>query len=288
VTGYLSPDSVPEATAALAGDATARVLAGGSDLMNQLRLGRVRPALVVDLARLGLAGVRVAGGLSIGAATTMRQLLAEPVPDALREAARLLGGRQIQAVATIGGNLCNASPAAETATPLLVHDARAVIAGPAGAREVPLADLFAGPGRVALAQGELLTAVRLPATGHDTGYFSAYRRLDLRRSVDIAVVGASAAVRVEAGVITGARLALGAVAPTPRRVPAAERALAGVEVTGTGFTSALDAAAGLCQEASTPIDDVRASAEYRRAMVPVVVRRALSAAIVRATKGPRP
>ncbi|HEX7659974.1 MAG TPA: FAD binding domain-containing protein, partial [Pseudonocardiaceae bacterium] len=172
-------------------------------------------------------------------------------------------------------------PSAETATPLLAHDAGAVIAGPAGSRTVPLAELFAGPGRVALAPGELLTAVCLPAPGAGDG--SAYRRLDLRRSVDIAVVGASAAVRVEGGQITRARLAIGAVAPTPRRVPEAERTLAGVPL--SEVDPVLDTVARLCQDAASPIDDVRASAEYRRAMVAVVVRRALSAALGRATRG---
>ena len=247
----------------------------------------------VDLAGIGeLSGVGAdtgTGEIRIGATTTMRDLLAvsatQPpapaLPDALRDAARLLGGRQIQAVATVGGNLCNAAPSAETATPLLAHDAGAVIAGPAGSRTVPLAELFAGPGRVALAPGELLTAVCLPAPGAGDG--SAYRRLDLRRSVDIAVVGASAAVRVEGGQITRARLAIGAVAPTPRRVPEAERTLAGVPL--SEVDPVLDTVARLCQDAASPIDDVRASAEYRRAMVAVVVRRALSAALGRATRG---
>ena len=291
MTAYLRPRTVAEATAALAGEPTARVLAGGTDLMNQMRLGRLRPALVVDLAGIGgLSCVRAdgdtgTGEIRIGATTTMRDLLAvsatQPLPDALRDAARLLGGRQIQAVGTVGGNLCNAAPSAETATPLLAHDAGAVIAGPAGSRTVPLAELFAGPGRVALAPGELLTAVCLPAPGAGDG--SAYRRLDLRRSVDIAVVGASAAVRVEGGQITRARLAIGAVAPTPRRVPEAERTLAGVPL--SEVDPVLDTVARLCQDAASPIDDVRASAEYRRAMVAVVVRRALSAALGRATRG---
>jgi CO/xanthine dehydrogenase FAD-binding subunit len=296
VTEYLRPDTVDGVVAALAADPTAKALAGGSDLLNQLRLRAIRPNSVVDLAGIpDLGGVHVGadGAVSIGATATMRELLAEPALAgrlaALHDAAALLGGRQIQAVATVGGNLCNASPAAETATPLLVHEATARVHGPRGSRQLPLAELFVGPGRVALRDGEVL--MRLEISGNAGGYVSAYQRLDLRRSVDIAVVSASAGLWVEDGTIRTARLAIGAVAPVPMRVPAAEERLLGTRLADTD--SAVAEAAARCQRAATPIDDVRAGAEYRRAMVGVVVRRALDAAVARAidlfsTKGRRP
>jgi CO/xanthine dehydrogenase FAD-binding subunit len=276
---YHRADDLAGAVEALGSAARAAVLAGGTDLMNDLRLGLSSPDLVVDVGGLPELGVFSLGAEAVlGAGTTMAALrrcteVRRRYP-ALVEAAALLGGRQMQAVATVGGNLCHASPAAETATPLLVHDAVAVVAGPGGERTVPLTEFFVRPRVTCLGRGELLVALRLPAAA--PGTTSAYRRLELRRSVDIAVVSASVRLERTEGVITGARLAVGAVAPVPMRVPAAEAALVGAQV---GDTEAVLAAADACRAAATPIDDTRASAEYRRAMIPVIVERCVRAAM---------
>ncbi|MEV7009333.1 FAD binding domain-containing protein [Streptosporangium sp. NPDC051022] len=286
---YLRPATVGETVGLLTRHPGAHLLAGGSDLMNELRLGLLPPATVIDTADLPELHVLSADGdIVLGAGITMRHLLtAFPPADgrlrALRQAADLLGGRQIQAVATLGGNICHASPAAETAPPLLVHDTLARIAGPHGERTIPVADLWTAPRRTSLTSGEILLDLRIPAACATRP--SAYRRIELRRSVDIAVVSAAAALETHDGTIHAARLALGAAGPVPFRVPEAERLLTGVELTldadgaPTGpLATALAQAAQACTAAARPISDVRSGAEYRRQMTAVVARRALEAA----------
>jgi carbon-monoxide dehydrogenase medium subunit len=281
---YARPTTVAEA-AALAARPGAMLLAGGTDLMNELRLGVVRPSLLVDLGDIEeLARLEVDGRVSIGAAVTVRALLASPAIrerfPVLVDAGTLLGGRQIQASATVGGNVCHASPAAELATPLVVLDATAVVEGAGGRRELPAAELWAGPRRTVLAADEVLVALHLPEPAAPT---SAYQRMELRRSVDIALVSASVNLPLADGVVTGARVAVGAAAPTPLRVPAAERALDGVApADAPRFAAAVAQASALCRDASSTIDDVRASAGYRRAMVAVTAGRAMHAAAARA------
>ncbi|MBB3041764.1 FAD binding domain-containing protein [Nocardioides soli] len=280
---YFAPGSVDDALRVLSERPHAHLLAGGTDLLNDLRHGLIEPGDVVDLAGVAeLGGLDEApDGVRIGATVTMRELLAAPLGDrlrALREAADLLGGRQIQAAATVGGNLCQGSPAAEVATALLAHGALVDVAGPRGRRTMPVAELFAGPRRTTLAPEEILVAIRVGVA--DAGWSSAYRRIDLRRSVDIAIVSASAALDIDAGVVRSARVAVGAARPVPFLVPEAAAALEGVAV---GDEAALAAATGRAAEAarsaSSPITDVRAGAEYRRAMVGVVVERAVRAAV---------
>lgn len=277
---YHRPTTLDDAVALLAADPARRPLAGGTDLLVGTWRPDDRPAVVdlADLAELRTHHLDVAE-VRLGAGVTIADLLAlEGLADAmpaLTEAARLLGGRQIRAAATIGGNLGNASPAAETAPPLLVHDAEVDLVGPSGSRALPLSELFVGPHRTRLAPGELVVAVRA-APGP-----SAYRRVELRRSVDIALVSAAVRVEVVDGRIAVARVALGAVAPTPVRAPAAEDVLAGATLDDLAF--AVEAAGARAAAAAAPIDDHRARADYRRAMVAVVVRRAVHAAVDRAT-----
>lgn len=280
---YLRPTSLIEAVDALHTDPTARLIAGGTDLMVQLRLGHRTPSLVVDTSDLDeLHHLEVGDPTVIGAAVTLRDFLRDGSLvaryPALAQAANLLGGRQIQAVATFGGNICNASPAAETTTPLLVYGTEVEIAGAEGRRSAPLDEFFTGPGRTTLRPGELLVALRLPWTGGDQR--SAYRRLELRRSVDIAVVSASAWFQVEDETIAAARVAIGAVNASATRVAAAEAAVVGVEL---GDRSAVERrlaeAAAYCREASRPIDDTRASARYRAAMVEVIAQRTMAEAL---------
>jgi CO/xanthine dehydrogenase FAD-binding subunit len=169
----------------------------------------------------------------------------------------------------VGGNLCNASPAADLSPVLLVLDAEVGIAGPAGARRLPLDRFFRGPGQTVLGTGELLAWVEFPRV--HTGWDVRYERLDVRRAMDIAIVGVALALRRDGARVAEARLALGAVAPTPLRVPEAEAAL----VAGGLTPSAVERAAELAMGAARPIGDVRATAGYRREMVGTLVRRAL-------------
>ncbi|QLQ09822.1 MAG: FAD binding domain-containing protein [Nocardioidaceae bacterium] len=281
---YFAPGSIEDALRILAERPQAHLLAGGTDLLNDLRHGIIEASDVVDLAGVPeLRGLEEEpAGVRIGATVTMRELLAAPLGDrlrALREAAGLLGGRQIQAAATVGGNLCQGSPAAEVATALLVHGAVVEVAGPQGWRSMPLERLFAGPRRTTLAPEEVLVGVRVSAA--DAGWSSAYRRIDLRRSVDIAIVSASVALDIKVGVIRSARVAVGAARPVPFLVPEAAAALEGIAVADeTELVAAAESAAEAARSASSPITDVRAGAEYRHAMVGIVVKRAVGAAAV--------
>lgn len=297
---YVKVETLSQALAALSERADAYPLAGGTDLLIARRLGRIRGGVAVDISAVAeLKGISVTGEgadgrrLWIGAATTISALLQDErvrreLP-ALVDAGRLLGGWQIQNLATLGGNMCNASPSAELSPPLLVHQAEAFIAGPAGSRRIGVQAFWTGPGATALAQGELLVAVEL-----GTGGASAYVRQHVRQSVDIALASAAAWVCVRDGRIVAARLALGAVAPTPLGVEVAEE-LVGVPVArepgrapedetafGEALARRLERVSRLASGAARPISDQRASAEYRRALAGVLARRALLRAVGRA------
>lgn len=281
---YVAPTTVAAAVAALDGaHGTAMALAGGTDLLVQMRTGRVRPDLIVDLKRIAeLIGVRAdADGFVIGAATPCAMLgehaeLARAWPGVV-EAATLIGSTQIQGRASLGGNLCNASPAADGVPALVAAGATCVIEGPSGRREAPVESLQAGPGRNTLARGEILVAIRLPAPPARSG--DAYLRLIPRTEMDIAVVGAGVSLSVDAqGVVTGARVALGAVGPTTLRVDAAASALIGSRLDD----GALVGLAGAARAACRPIDDKRGTAVYRTRVAGVLARRAALIAYERA------
>jgi carbon-monoxide dehydrogenase medium subunit len=285
---YEAPRTVDEAVALLAKHgAAARVLAGGTDLLAQLKSGVRHPPVIVDLKRIDeLMHVReTEGGLVIGAAVPAAELrehaaLRRWFPG-LAEAVALIGSEQIQGRASLGGNLCNASPAADTTPALLVSDASVEIAGGAGRRRVPAGELCTAPGQTSLRAGELVTSIHLaapPARSAD-----AYLRLIPRTEMDIAVVGA--AVRVTLGPdgsCLAARVALGAVAPTAIRVPAAEAALTGSRLDAAALARLADAV----RAAARPIDDKRGSAAYRRQVVGVLARRAAERALQRARSEP--
>ena len=234
-----------------------------------------RPPAVVNLKRIpGLGAIDVTpGAIRLGALTTLTALVEHPVIAAeypvLPFTARYMGSPAIRHLATVGGNLCNASPAADLSPVLLVLDADVGIAGPAGTRRLPLDRFFRGPGQTVLGTGELLAWVEFPRK--HAGWDVRYERLDVRRAMDIAIVGVALAVRREGTRVTEARLALGAVAPTPLRVPEAEAALVGGGLT----PRAIERAAELAMAAARPIGDVRATAAYRRDMVGALVRRAV-------------
>jgi CO/xanthine dehydrogenase FAD-binding subunit len=285
---YQVASSLAEAVAALAaGPEQARVVAGGTDLMVQIERGRllVAPPLLVDVTHLEeLRGIAVDGDrLSIGAATTMTALMESPLvrrhAPALAEGAAAAASWQIRDVATVGGNLVNASPAADTATPLVALDAAVEIAGVGGSRQVSATSLAQGPGRTCLEPGEVVTRILVPLLGQGEG--QAFFKLGRRQALSISVVNAAACVRVEGTAILAARLALGAVAPVVVVGRAASESLLGVTPDSRDW-SALETA--LSSEVE-PISDIRAGADYRRSMAGVYGRRALETAYQRALAG---
>jgi CO/xanthine dehydrogenase FAD-binding subunit len=235
-----------------------------------------RPPAVISVKRIpGLGAIDVREeAIRLGALTTLTALIEHPVIRAeypvLPFTARYMGSPAIRHLATVGGNVCNASPAADLSPVLLVLDAEAGIVGPAGSRRLPVERFFRGPGETALAAGELLAWLELPRK--HGGWTVRYERLDVRRAMDIAIVGVALAMRRDGARVAQARLALGAVAPTPLRVPEAEAAL----VEGGLAPAAIERAAELAMAAARPIGDVRATAEYRREMVGALVRKALA------------
>ncbi len=274
-TEYVVPQSVGEAVEALSESPKARVIAGGTDLMVGMREGHVHPTRLVDITRIQeLIGISTQNGsLRIGAATKIDESLHHPTVrseyPALVDAGQLLGGWQIQNMATLAGNLCNASPAAEMSGPLLVLDAEVEVMGPSGERRIPLGEFWTGPGKTVLEPAEILTTIVIP--GKVSGRLSAYQRVDIRHSVDIALVSSAVGVELSEGKVQLARIALGAVAPTVIRVTEAEAYLQG----RTLSEEVLDKVEDLAEAAAVPITDVRASAEYRSAMAGVLARRVL-------------
>ncbi len=274
IEAFLRPTSIREAVRVLQREGRrARLVAGGTDVV--VRQNRAIRTLV-DVSRLGLCYIRRKGnGWAIGAATTMAALeesrqIREFADGILAAAAATCGSMQIRNMATLGGNLANASPAADTATPLLALDACVVLASSRGRRRVPLAEFFLGPNRTIL-NGALLVEIQIPGPhrGGRTGW--SFQKLG-RTESDISLVNAAAGLQVDrAGKCTWARIALGAVAPTPLRARKAEAALTGQTLTEESLEAACDAVA----QDVRPISDVRCSAEYRREMSSVLTRRAL-------------
>lgn len=276
----LVPTSLEEALAMLAGGGGEETLplAGGTDILVQVKQGKRAPTRLVSLTGIPeLAGIAVQSDeVHLGALTRIRDiersvLLHGSVP-LLPYAASLLGSWQVRDLATVGGNLANAAPSADMAPPLLVLEARVKAQGVTGVRGFPLEALFRGPGRTCLEPGEILTDISFRIPAGDWG--AAYIKFSPRRAMDIAVVGVAALVRREGDIIREGRLALGAVAPTPIRVEEAEALMAGQ----APRPEVLREAARLAAVACHPIDDVRASAEYRRCLVEVLTMRALSEA----------
>jgi CO/xanthine dehydrogenase FAD-binding subunit len=284
---FATATNVDEALAALAGGA--RPVAGGTDLVVGARQGKTPlPGSLVAIHRIGeLRGVvETNGGLRFGALATHDEIVAHPSVrerfTALADASAIVGSHATRAQGTLGGNLMNASPAMETGGPLICLGGSVVLRSTSGERTIPVADLFEGPGATVAAADELLVAVDVPAPTSGTG--SAYVRLEYRRQMEIAVVGATAVVTVEGSTVSDAKVAITALAPTIRRIPEAEAALRG----GSGDAAAVDAAAAAVSEGSAPISDVRASERYRRAMAAVIAGRAITIALERARGGDVP
>jgi carbon-monoxide dehydrogenase medium subunit len=280
---YAAPGSLGEATGLLSSQPRAVLLAGGTDLLVQLRSGRKRADVVIDVKRipeLNELSFDARRGLTLGAAVPCYRIygdraVARAYP-ALAEVAALIGGTQIQGRASIGGNLCNASPSADSVPLLIALGATCRVLGPGGEREIAVEQFCTGPGLTVLKPGELLVSLRLPPPPPHSG--ARYLRFIPRNEMDIAVAGAGVEVILENGSFRSARIALAAVAPTPLFVTAAGDALAGSEVNELSIARAAE----LASAAARPITDMRGTADYRRRLCGVLTRRALEAAIQRA------
>ena len=287
MTSFTSAPTIDEALAAIA--AGARPVAGGTDLVVGARQGKAPlPADIVAIDRIeGFGDIRHDGQtLVLGTLVTHEALVADVTVreqlTAIADASAIVGSHATRAQGTIGGNVMNASPAMDTGGPLLCLGASVTLRSTSGERTVDLGDLWTGPGKTVATPEELLTTVSVPLPASGTG--SAYVRLEYRRQMEIAVVGATAVVTIDGDRVTDARIAITALAPTIRRVPEAETALAGTD----GGTEAIAAAAAAAASGARPISDVRGSAAYRTAMAEVITRRAIVAALTRARGGSVP
>jgi len=282
---YFAPQSLGDATALLRRYGTkARLLAGGTDLFLRMERRVVEAVVVVDLKKVrALQGIKAsAKGLTVRAATLMDEIVSSPLVQRryriIAEAAAAVGSIQTRNRATLGGNLCNASPAADTAPALIALAARARIAGSRREREVPLEEFFLAPGKTCLQSSELLKEIFIPSPAGKSG--SSFQRCT-RTAMDIALVNCAVFLSLtpKGNIVGDIRIALGAVAPTPVRARPAEDLLRGK----TPDKDAVEEAAALAAASASPIDDVRSSASYRRAMVRVLTRRAIEAALKQAT-----
>ncbi len=280
---YLEPASIKKAVSLLGKyDGKAKVIAGGTDLLVQIQNKAIKPEYVVDIGYIpGLQYIDYdeKHGLKIGAMTTIRAIEKSDklyqIYPVISQAAGLLGSMAIRNVATIGGNLCNAAPSADTAPALIGLSARAKITGSSGERIVPLEEFFTGPGETVLKTGELLVEIQVPVPPTETkGVYLKHSR----SAVDLATVGVAVIMALKpGGVCQDVKIVLGAVAPTPMRTKKAEEILRGKRVTRALNEKAAQAAA----EEAQPITDVRASAEYRKEMIRVLTRRAIEQVIAK-------
>ena len=281
---FESPESVDAAISLLAGaSGDARVLAGGTDLLVQLRADMIEPELVVDIKRI--AETRTVteedGGFRVGAAVAGAELKEHTsfssVWPGVMYACDLIGSTQIQGRCSMAGNLCNASPAADSVPAMVAVGAIARIAGPNGVRDIPVEEVPTAPGRTSLAKGEFVVSIFFPKKVANTG--DAYLRFIPRTEMDIAVVGSGVCLTLDdSGTCTAAKVALGAVAPTVILVPDAVSALVGTKVD----EAAIEAAGAAATAAATPISDKRGTVEYRKKVAGVLTRRALATALERA------
>ena len=281
---YLSPRTLDEAISAFAGaGSAARILAGGTDLLVQMRSGAVRPGLIVDIKKIpDMTSIEETadGGFRVGAAVS-GAVLAEharfgKVWPGVLEAINLIGSTQIQGRASAGGNLCNGSPAGDSVPAMIAAGAIVTVQGPNGRRQMPVEEVPTGPGRTRLAPGEILVSFTLPPRPPGSG--DAYLRMIPRTEMDIAVVGCGVSLTLTDGVCTAVRVGLGAAAPTVLLVEAAASALTGTRLEA----AAIEAAADACRAACRPIDDKRGTIAYRTKIAGVLLKRTVAIAAQRA------
>jgi carbon-monoxide dehydrogenase medium subunit len=281
---YIAPQTLDEAIGAYAAAAgAARILAGGTDLLVQMRAGVVQPGTIIDIKKIAeTTGIEETpeGGFRIGAAVSGAVLAEHPrfgtVWPGVLEAINLIGSTQVQGRASAGGNLCNGSPAGDSVPAMIAAGAILTLQGPNGRREMPVEAFPAGPGRTHLAPGEILVSFTLPP--RPKGSSDAYLRMIPRTEMDIAVVGVGVSLTLENGTVTAARVGLGAVAPTVLLVADAARALIGSKLED----AALDAAAAACSAACKPINDKRGTIVYRTRVAGVLLKRTTAIAAERA------
>ena len=281
---YAAPGTLKEAVGLLGGAGGAgRVLAGGTDLLINMRVGRRTPQLVVDAKRIPeLMQYKLNGGLTLGAAVACHtvyndEAVARAYP-ALIDSATLIGGIQVQGRASIGGNLCNAAPSGDSIPTLIALGAVAQVQGPGGTREIPVESFCTAPGQTALKPDELLVSIRIPAPAAHSG--AQYLRFIPRNEMDIAIAGAGVSVTLDAAgkTFTAARIALASVGPTPIFAKEAGDALVGKPVSEDSIRAAAEAAGA----AAKPITDMRGTVEQRRHLCKVLTARALRGAVARA------
>lgn len=284
-TQYLAPQTLDEAVSAFAaGGETARILAGGTDLLVQMGAGMLSPGVIVDIkkiAELNNIETTADGGFVIGAAVSGAALEEHPTfgkawPGVL-EGLNLIGSTQVQGRASLGGNLCNGSPAADGVPAMVTANAILTVQGPNGRREIAVKDVPTGPGKTSLASGEIAVSFTFPP--RPAGSSDSYLRMIPRTEMDIAVVGCSVNLTIKDGVCTAASVGLGAVAPTVLLVEDAANALIGSKLDD----AALEAAAAACSAACNPIDDKRGTITYRTKVAGVLLKRATAIAAERAT-----
>lgn len=282
-TSYHAPASREEVVALMVADPSAKVLAGGTDLIVQMRSGRAAPGGIIDLKNVSAMRAVMGndGRYTIGAAMACTGLLTVEAlcrdwPGVV-EAANLIGSVQVRNRATMGGNLCNASPAADSVPALIAAAATCLIVGASGSREIPVEEVATGPGKTSLKSGEFVAEIRLPARPQGGG--DAYLRSIPRTEMDIAVVGVGVALVLDgSGLCISARVALGAVAPTAMLVAEAGAALVGSTLDDAALENMADAVRAACR----PIDDKRGTVEYRKAMAGVLAKRTVLIAAARA------
>lgn len=281
---YEAPTTTKEAAKLLAKEkGAAHLLAGGTDLLVRMKGGFIEPDLVVDIKRIPATQSiqKTASGFTIGAGVSCANIgkdkaLGKAWPGVV-EAGMLIGSDQVQGRCTIAGNLCNASPAADSVPAMVAARAKAVVVGPKGKRTVPVEKIVTGPGSTSLKKGELVEAIKLPKQEARSG--DAYLRFIPRTEMDIAVCSAGVNLTIGAnGVVKKARVALGAVAPTVVLVPAAARAIVGTKLDD----AALEKMAKACEAACNPIDDKRGTVEFRTQVAGVLAKRAAKIAYQRA------
>jgi len=281
---YLAPRTLDEAIGAFAAaGGAARILAGGTDLLVQMRAGAVKPGVIVDIkkiAEMNAIEPTADGGFRIGAAVSGMALADHAsfgkVWPGVLEAVNLIGSKQVQGRASAGGNLCNGSPAGDSVPAMIAAGAVVTVQGPNGRREIAVEDVPAGPGRTHLKPGEILVSFTLPP--RPAGSSDAYLRMIPRTEMDIAVVGVGVSLTLKDGICAAARIGLGAVAPTVLRVDAAANALIGSRLDA----AALEKAAAACSAACRPIDDKRGTIAYRTKIAGVLLRRTAAIAAKRA------
>lgn len=281
---YYYPENIEEALQVLAGVRGVRIIAGGTELLPRIRSGVEKGDVLLDITRAGLNFVEAENGqVRIGAATPLCVLEESSeikrLFPALTQAASEVGGMQTRNLGTLGGNICTGVPSADLAPPLMAYGARAIIRSLAGERVVPLEEFFLAPRRTAVGQGEMVTAVELDIPSGARG--ASFGKIGRRRAMRLSVVSAAACLEVREGVLKNVRLAMGTVGPVPVRLIRTEACLEGREMCG----GALETVAEVMRGEISPRDSVRASAEYRREIAAVLLRKNISSAYQQAAAG---